>query len=266
MQGDPSDYGTIQKRIWERLEKGDYVEGARDLEAVVSFLEQNFSTEYIDYIEYLFLLHQVQAEMKDTEKAVETLSKLLFHFQNAVDPRMLSERGGELYLKTWTYLAYLLAELGRKEESLAVFRKSLPILMLSRGADSSELDTVRWYMKSVEKHGHVSSDEPDPFELDEEDEEGLRCSFCRTGQTDIITGPSVYICRNCIGAFNNLQEDPDYCKHLRLFCDQSSCSFQCARTREEQVHLFPGPGVFICGDCVKLCNELDDDRTLPLNN
>lgn len=264
MQEDPSDYAAIQKRIWDCLESGDYAAGTREIEAVISLLESRFSTEYIDYIEYLFLLHQVYAEQKDLEHAIDALVKLLFHFQNAVDPRILSARGAELYIKTWTYLGYLLAEVGQKDASIAIFRKCLPVLMLTRGAESSEFETVKWYIRSVQRDGKISTDEPDPFDMQGEEEEGLRCSFCHTGQVDVIAGPSVYICRNCIKIYNNFLEDEVYCKHLRLLCLDSACSFQCNREPSTQASLFPGPGVFICGDCVRLCNDLEEGQSLPL--
>lgn len=164
---------------------------------------------------------------------------------------------------TWTYLGYLLSETGQKEESLKIFRRCLPLLLLMRGLESQEVETVKWFILSLLKHGRIISDEPEPFCFDDSEEEGLRCSFCLTGQVDIVTGPSVYICRNCINLFNELGDDADYTKHLRLACGNSRCSFMCKAP--PFTSLFPGPGVFICADCLSLCDKLGEDRTLPLS-
>jgi ATP-dependent Clp protease ATP-binding subunit ClpX len=40
------------------------------------------------------------------------------------------------------------------------------------------------------------------------------------------------------------------------------CSF-CGKTREETRRLVAGPGVFICADCVQLCNEILASESAP---
>jgi ATP-dependent Clp protease ATP-binding subunit ClpX len=43
-----------------------------------------------------------------------------------------------------------------------------------------------------------------------------------------------------------------------------SCSF-CTKTKDDVAKLIAGPGVFICDECVGLCNEiLDEDTTQSL--
>jgi ATP-dependent protease Clp ATPase subunit len=40
------------------------------------------------------------------------------------------------------------------------------------------------------------------------------------------------------------------------------CSF-CGKTRDETRRLVAGPGVFICADCVQLCNEILASESAP---
>jgi hypothetical protein len=43
----------------------------------------------------------------------------------------------------------------------------------------------------------------------------------------------------------------------------SRCSF-CGKSQAEVPKLIAGPGIFICSECVVLCNEIiDDDRGRP---
>lgn len=247
---DHSNYAANQKRIWESLENRDYTAAAEAINSIIGFLENNNATEYIDYIEYLFLLHQVYSETRDLGSAIAVLGKLLNHFQNSVDPRVLNPRCMELYIKTWTYLGYLLSESGQLDESINVFQKCLPLLVLLRGLESQEVETVKWYIKSVQSEGKISTDEPPDIFIQEEDLEGLRCSFCQTGQMDIIAGPSVYICKNCVQLYHSFLPDENYCKHLKLACSNKVCAFQCGTAPEDMPSIFPGPGVFVCGTCV----------------
>lgn len=260
---EPFDYSAAQQRIWASLDKKEYLSVADELKRLISFLEVSGATEYIDYVEYKFLLHQVYAELKDWQSSIEVLRELNSHFLLKTDPRMLTPRGVELYIKSWTYLGYLLSETGQIEESLRTFRRCLPLLVLLRGLESQEVETVKWYILSVRKEGRISSDEPESFLSDDSEEEGLRCSFCLTGQVDIVTGPSVYICRNCINLFNEFRDDVVYTMHLCLACGDSRCSFGCKA--QPSTSLFPGPGVFICADCLSLCDKLGEERTLPIS-
>jgi ATP-dependent Clp protease ATP-binding subunit ClpX len=41
--------------------------------------------------------------------------------------------------------------------------------------------------------------------------------------------------------------------------DTQTCSF-CGKKYYEVPKLIAGPGVFICTDCVELCNELSEDE------
>ncbi|HZX01718.1 ClpX C4-type zinc finger protein [Kribbella sp.] len=40
------------------------------------------------------------------------------------------------------------------------------------------------------------------------------------------------------------------------------CSF-CGKVRDEVQHLVAGPGVFICNECVELCERVMSDQPLP---
>src|SRR5688500_11560238 len=40
------------------------------------------------------------------------------------------------------------------------------------------------------------------------------------------------------------------------------CSF-CGKARDEVTHLIAGPGVFICNECVDLCEKVIGDEPLP---
>lgn len=40
------------------------------------------------------------------------------------------------------------------------------------------------------------------------------------------------------------------------------CSF-CGKARDEVQHLIAGPGVFICNECVELCERVMSDKPLP---
>ena len=110
---EPFDYSVAQQRIWVSLDKKEYLSVADELKQMISFLEVTGATEYIDYIEYQFLLHQVYAELKDWQSSIKVLRELTSHFLQKTDPRMLTPRGMELYIKTWTYLGYRLSEDGR---------------------------------------------------------------------------------------------------------------------------------------------------------
>lgn len=259
------DYSEAQQRIWACLDRKEYSAVADELRQMISFMELTGATEYVDYIEYQFLLHQVYTEMHDMHSSIDVLKSLNSHFLQKTDLRMLTARGAELYIKTWTYLGYLLAENGETQESLKTFGRCLPLLILLRGIESQEVETVKWYIVSVQKQGRITSDEPESFLNDENEEEGLRCSFCLTGQVDIVTGPSVYICRNCINLFNEFSADADYAKHLHLACGNAKCSFMCGEGAADTADagLFPGPGVFVCTNCLKLCDG--DERTLPVS-
>lgn len=48
---------------------------------------------------------------------------------------------------------------------------------------------------------------------------------------------------------------PKYEAHLK-------CSF-CGKSQEQVRKLIAGPGVYICDECVDLCNEILDEELLP---
>lgn len=256
------DYSCAQKLIGDHLEKEEYADAASEIEQLVNFFEKNKQTEYIDYLEYLFLLHQVHSRMNKTKAVLSDLRRLNKHFRQNVDPKLLKPRAMELYIKSWTYLGYFLSENGDELEAVDVFQKCLPLLIILRGAESQEVETIKWYIKSIQAHGRITTDEPEELLFLEEEEEGLRCSFCLTGQVDVISGPAVYLCKNCLTQFKNFARDEEYSKHLRLACADASCSFQCQRKPEQMKLLFPGPGVAICDSCLKLADESGEDKTM----
>lgn len=252
---DQADYDGLREKLKQSLEARDCQTATTDLNQLLAFFELRNATDYIDYIEYLFLLHQVYAEMGDAGSAIGVLGKLLSYFLKSTDPKLLKARAIEIYVKTWTYLGYLLAETGQSENSIMVFRKSLPLLMLLRGLESHELETVQWYIKSIATEGRITSEEPPDISVTEDELEGLRCSFCFTGQTEIVSGPSVHICKNCIETYYLFLPDKTYCAHLRLAAPAAACSFNCGSKPDEIEVLFPGFGGFICGACVqKFCD------------
>lgn len=239
----------------QSLEARDCMSATDELHQLLAFFESRNATEYIDYIEYLFLLHQVYIEMGDAGSAVGVLGKLLNHFLKNTDPKLLKARAVEIYVKTWTYLGYILAETGQAENSIMVFKKSLPLLMLMRGLESHELETVQWYIKSLRTEGRITSDEPPDAMVSEQELEGLRCSFCFTGQTEIVSGPAVHVCRACIESYHSFLPDKAYCSHLRLAAPSAACSFNCGSKPVDIEVLFPGFGGFICGACVEKFND-----------
>jgi len=88
----------------------------------------------------------------------------------------------------------------------------------------------------------------------------LRCSFCgkqREQVEYVIAGPGVYICDECIALCNHIIEVE--AKRDKSPSDLANrelrCSF-CAKSYEQVANLIAGPGVFICTECVDLCNEI----------
>ena len=51
---------------------------------------------------------------------------------------------------------------------------------------------------------------------------------------------------------------PKYDSHLK-------CSF-CGKSQEQVRKLIAGPGVYICDECVELCNEILDEELLEANS
>ncbi len=225
-----------------------------ELIARIELMEGYKLTDDFAYARCLFLLHHQYAQAKNLEAACQVLEKLIAHFQKGVNPHYLADSDLLLYIKSWTYLGCYLSELERTQEALSVFRKSFLVLLLICGAESAELETLKWYIRSVELYGKITSDEPEPGIF--EDEEGQRCSFCLTGQVEISGGPLIYACRNCVENFTELKNDNGYAAHLRLIAGaDADCSFNCSG---QSAYLFPGPGVFVCSNCLlRLKDELN---------
>jgi len=49
----------------------------------------------------------------------------------------------------------------------------------------------------------------------------------------------------------------------RKFTSERSCSF-CGKGEDDAARLIAGPGVFICDECVALCNEILAEHPPPL--
>jgi len=98
----------------------------------------------------------------------------------------------------------------------------------------------------------------------------LRCSFCGKSEHEVrklIAGPTVYICNDCIKRCNEIiaeeanrpEPTPETkpapsrrdTRSSRLLC----CSF-CGKTRREVRKLIAGPTVYICDECIGLCNDI----------
>lgn len=51
---------------------------------------------------------------------------------------------------------------------------------------------------------------------------------------------------------------------LRSLKDEYFCSF-CAKSNHELFIIIAGPNVFICDECVSVCNEIIEERKLAIN-
>ena len=98
----------------------------------------------------------------------------------------------------------------------------------------------------------------------------LACAFCGKSQRQVrklIAGPTVYICDECIKLCNDIlaeekhkkreardqpeRENEKRAKESITFC----CSF-CGKTQREVRNLIAGPSVYICNECIGLCNDI----------
>ncbi len=111
-------------------------------------------------------------------------------------------------------------------------------------------------------------------------ENELRCSFCGNYQSvvkKLIAGPGVNICDECVELVQEIldeeqrepvpefiaeQEKLDNSKDSRDSRDskdlkdlRSKCSF-CGKSAAQVMRLISGAGVFICNECVELCQEI----------
>ena len=114
----------------------------------------------------------------------------------------------------------------------------------------------------------------------------LYCSFCGKSQKEVeklIAGPDVFICDACIEFCNHtIKEETKTSKRgpvgrsppqrrlprardefqnkpsgggKRVEANEFDCSF-CGKGQPEVRKLIPGPQVFICDECIELCNEI----------
>jgi len=100
----------------------------------------------------------------------------------------------------------------------------------------------------------------------------LSCSFCGKSQREVrklIAGPTVYICDECIKRCNEIIAEEEKraeaapepkpapsqgewsAKTHQTLC----CSF-CGKSQREVRKLIAGPTVYICDECIGLCNDI----------
>jgi late competence protein required for DNA uptake (superfamily II DNA/RNA helicase) len=107
-------------------------------------------------------------------------------------------------------------------------------------------------------------------------ENELRCSFCGSYQSlvkKLIAGPGVNICDQCVELGQEILDEeqnelvPEFIAEHEKADDskvskdsRSKCSF-CGKTSAQVVRLISGPGVFICNECVELCQEIVAEET-----
>src|SRR3712207_7755511 len=63
------------------------------------------------------------------------------------------------------------------------------------------------------------------------------------------------VCSSDLGGFSRMR-DPS---------DQLQCSF-CGKSQRQVRKLIAGPGVYICDECIELCNEIIDRKSTRLNS
>jgi hypothetical protein len=91
------------------------------------------------------------------------------------------------------------------------------------------------------------------------------CTFCGRPPSEVsklIAGPNVYICDVCVGlAERSLVggAGPPSVAPSKRKRALSRCSF-CSRRRGTQRPLFSGPAACVCGECLRLCREILNDR------
>ncbi|HEU5471374.1 MAG TPA: ClpX C4-type zinc finger protein [Actinophytocola sp.] len=90
----------------------------------------------------------------------------------------------------------------------------------------------------------------------------LACSFCGLPKhkvSKLVAGPGVYICDQCVALAHEVGPDPVQTSRTRLdpvpADSQLDCSF-CGKAPPRTGALVAGPGVRICADCLRLCDEI----------
>jgi ATP-dependent protease Clp ATPase subunit len=92
----------------------------------------------------------------------------------------------------------------------------------------------------------------------------LACSYCKKSQEEVrklIAGPTVYICDECIRLCNALLAEstkpvkPPPQPGDRVEKSPFCCSF-CGKNKREVRGLIAGPSVYICNECIGLCNDI----------
>ena len=99
----------------------------------------------------------------------------------------------------------------------------------------------------------------------------LRCSFCGKHQREVrklIAGPTVYICDECIKLCNQIiaeeakreeppeQPAPPKAERRAKKRNQTLCCSFCGKSQREVKKLIAGPNVYICDECIGLCNDI----------
>ena len=113
------------------------------------------------------------------------------------------------------------------------------------------------------------------------------CSFCgkRKGEVrKLVSGPRVFICNECVARCREVigprppaSDEPDPLARTTMEDilaqlpvddedvtvekrppDDKHCSF-CAKPKHKVTHLVSGPAVYICNECVELCEDVAAD-------
>ena len=111
------------------------------------------------------------------------------------------------------------------------------------------------------------------------------CSFCgkRKGEVKkLVSGPRVFICNECVGRCREVigprppaADEPDPLARTTMEDivaqlpvddedvtaekrppDDHHCSF-CGKPKHKVAHLVSGPSVYICNECVELCEDVN---------
>jgi hypothetical protein len=101
----------------------------------------------------------------------------------------------------------------------------------------------------------------------------LSCSFCGKNQQQVrklIAGPTVYICDQCIKLCNEIiaretkpvgrsperTPAPPKKETMTSTANQLLCCSFCGKSQREARKLIAGPTVYICDECIGLCNDI----------
>lgn len=86
-----------------------------------------------------------------------------------------------------------------------------------------------------------------------------KCSFCLTDSDQLVAGPDVFICRNCVDRCRNVYEAVrDGGGQVGGINEHKlTCSF-CGSVQDSKSALFTNFEKFICTNCVCLCLDINE--------